>query len=212
MERTFPFRRPVPRNSAHNDLAPSLLYRPAEEILMKVIHVVAAVITALVPLAADAGLSTSGGSSVSFVASGPAGMRIVGRSAEVRVADDARNVTVTVPLGNLTTGIGLRDHHMREKYLETGKYPNAQLVVARSALRMPSAGHETSGQANGTMTLHGRSKSVPFHYFARQDGNVIHVGGTVHVDMRDYGITVPTYLGVTVKPGVYVEIHFGAQQ
>ncbi len=100
---------------------------------------------------------------------------------------------------------------MRDKYLEVGKYPSAELVVPKSALRIPTNA-ETSGDATGTMKLHGRTKSVSFHYFARPDGSVIHVAGTVRVNIRDYGIDVPSYLGVTVKPDVDVEVHFGAQQ
>lgn len=180
---------------------------------MKATHVLPALIilVSLAPTDADARLASSGDSSVQFVASGPAGMRIVGKTSGVQVGDDAQNVTVTVPLGDLKTGIDLRDHHMRDKYLEVGKYPNAELVVAKNAIHWPN-GSATTGDATGTMKLHGRTKSVTFHYLARPDGNVIKVGGTVHVNMRDYGIDVPSYLGVTVKPDVDVEVHFGAQQ
>lgn len=164
------------------------------------------------PLVADAKLASSGSSSVTFAATGPAGMRIVGTTSDLTVADDAQNVTVTVPLANLKTGIDLRDRHMREKYLEIGKYPNAELVVAKSAIRMPPAGGDSSGDASGTMKLHGKTKAVSFHYIARKDGGAMKVGGTVRVDIRDYGIDVPSYMGVTVKPEVDVEVKFGASE
>ena len=70
-----------------------------------------------------AALSAATDSRVSFGASGPAGMKIEGTTADLSVADDGANVVTTVPLANLTTGIGLRDHHMKEKYLEVPKYP-----------------------------------------------------------------------------------------
>ncbi|NIR63852.1 MAG: hypothetical protein GWN61_07285, partial [candidate division Zixibacteria bacterium] len=35
-------------------------------------------------------------------------------------------VAFEVPLDSLDTGIGLRNHHMREKYLHTDKYPTAR--------------------------------------------------------------------------------------
>ena len=179
---------------------------------MKGFHVAAALLPVLVPLTADARLSATSGSQVSFVALGPAGMRIVGTSSDLSISDDAQNVAVTVPLGNLKTGIELRDHHMRDKYLEVGKYPNAELVVPKSAIHYPSGSQTSSGDATGTMKLHGKTKSVSFHYIARGDGGTTHVGGTVHLDMRDFGIDVPSYLGVTVKPEVDVEVKFGAQQ
>ena len=38
---------------------------------------------------------------------------------------------------SLDTGIDLRNKHMREKYLEVQKYPNAVLTVDRSTLHFP---------------------------------------------------------------------------
>ncbi len=166
---------------------------------------------AVVPLTADAKLGRSGDANVSFTATGPAGMKIEGKTSELNVNDDGSNVTVSVPLRNLTTGIALRDRHMRDKYLQVDRFPNAELTVARSALKVPSAG-ETSGDATGTMKIHGQTKSVTFHYVAKRDGGTIKVDGSVHVNMRDYGMEVPTFMGVTVKPDVDVAVKFGAQE
>ena len=179
---------------------------------MKVTNLAPVLFALLMPFAADAKLAASGSASVSFAATGPAGMRIVGSSSDLSVADDAQNITVTVPLGNLKTGVDLRDQHMRDKYLEVPKYPNAELVVAKSAIKIPAPGGDSSGDAHGTMKLHGKTKDVSFHYVARKDGGAMKVGGTVRIDMRDYGISVPSYLGVTVKPEVDVEVKFGAQE
>ncbi len=106
---------------------------------MKVTKLAPVFFVLLMPFAADAKLAASGLASVSFAATGPAGMRIVGSSSDLSVSDDAQNITVTVPLGNLKTGVDLRDQHMRDKYLEVPKYPNAELVVAKSAIRDPRA-------------------------------------------------------------------------
>lgn len=166
----------------------------------------------LVPFAADAKLASTGTSAVTFAATGPAGMRIVGTTSDLTVSDDTQNVTITVPLANLKTGIDLRDRHMREKYLQAGTYPNAELVVAKSAIHMPPSGGDASGDASGTMKLHGKTKTVNVHYAARRDGSAMKVGGSVHIDMRDYGIDVPSYMGVTVKPEVDVEVKFGVAE
>jgi hypothetical protein len=74
-------------------------------------------------VAGFAALSSASDAHVSFQASGPAGMKIEGTTPDLTVADDGTNVVVTVPLGNLNTGIALRDHHMKEKYLEVPKFP-----------------------------------------------------------------------------------------
>jgi polyisoprenoid-binding protein YceI len=165
-----------------------------------------------VAFVADAKLARSGTPAVVFRASGPAGMKIQGTTSDLDVDDQGAKIVVKVPLKNLSTGISLRDEHMRNKYLEVGSYPNAELTVDRSAIHIPSGSDPVSGNASGTMSLHGKTKSTTFHYNVGKSGNTLRVAGTVHLDIRDYGITVPSYLGVTVKPDVDVEVQFTATQ
>src|SRR5581483_4442375 len=86
---------------------------------------------ATVSAASYAALSTATDAKVTFGAAGPAGFKIEGTTSELSVSEGGGNVMVSVPLANLTTGIALRDHHMKEKYLEVAKYPAAVLTVAR---------------------------------------------------------------------------------
>ncbi len=155
-----------------------------------------------------AALSSISDPHVSFQAAGPAGMKIEGATQDLSVSDDGTNVVVTVPLANLSTGIGLRDHHMKEKYLEVPKYPAATLTIARSALKLPAGGSESSADVPGTVMLHGQSRPVTVHYEAKGEGSAYGVRGTFHINMNDFGITVPVYLGVTVKPDVDVSAAF----
>src|SRR5208283_6245359 len=67
---------------------------------------------------AHAALSAPTDKHVGFVASGPAGMKIEGTTSDLDLADQGETIVITVPLANLSTGIGLRDRHMKEKYLE----------------------------------------------------------------------------------------------
>src|SRR5262245_46279361 len=163
---------------------------------------------ATLPAAASAGLKARAPAQVSFVAVGPAGLRIEGKSSELRVTDRPDAVVVTVPLAKLETGISLRDHHMHEKYLESQKYPNAQLAVARSAIKFPTDGQSSEGTVPATLALHGKSKTVSVHYQAARKGGAYDVKGNVKVDFREFGIDVPSYLGATVKPPVDVNVAF----
>ncbi|MFT3774306.1 MAG: YceI family protein [Minicystis sp.] len=158
-------------------------------------------------LIAAAKLNKTGSSSSGFKAAGPAGLNIEGKTSDLSVADDGTNVTITVPLGNITTGIELRDKHTKE-YLETDKYPNATLVVARSALKLPDGGE---GDAKGKLTVHGQTKDVNFHYSAKKSGDTFDVKGTTRININDFGIKTPTYLGVGVKPDVDVFANFQAK-
>lgn len=164
----------------------------------------------LTPWSADAKVARSGSPAVSFSASGPAGMKIVGTTSDLSVADDGGNLHVTVPLANLKTGIALRDQHMREKYLQVQKFPNAELTVPRGAIKFPAAGGEASADANGTMKIHGQSKPVTFHYTAKREGDKFAVSGSARLNVKDFGIEIPSYLGVTVNPDIVVSVKFDA--
>jgi polyisoprenoid-binding protein YceI len=157
---------------------------------------------------ARAALSSAMDSHVSFQAAGPAGMKIEGTTPDLTVADDGTNVVITVPLGNLSTGIGLRDHHMKEKYLEVQKYPAATLTIARAALKVPHGADQASVDVPGTVQIHGQSRPVSVHYDAKVDGASLSAHGAFRVNMNDFGITIPVYLGVTVKPDVDVSASF----
>ncbi len=145
---------------------------------------------------------------VMFSCTGPGGLHIEGTGSELLAEEKDEALVLTVPLGNVSTGIGLRDTHMREKYLETAKYPTAQLVVPRASLQFPADGASVEATAPGTLTLHGTSRPVSFHYKAAKNGATYDVQGDVRVNMNDYGITTPSYLGITVKPPVDITVTF----
>lgn len=157
---------------------------------------------------AGATLTKTGSSRVEFRAKGPVGMTIIGRTRDLEVSDSRKTLVVKVPLRNLKTGIGLRDRHMKEKYLEVDRYPDARLSVAHSALQFPGKGATLEASAIGRFTLHGVSRNVHFRYKAKGKSNGYRIEGLLHVNMHDYGIRVPSYLGVTVKPDVAVKVQF----
>jgi len=163
-------------------------------------------------VSAGAALSKTGGSRVEFRAKGPVGMTILGRTSDLQVDDNAKTLVVKVPLDNLKTGIGLRDRHMKEKYLEVDRYPDAELSVPHSALRFPGDGSTLEASAIGRLSLHGVTRNVHFRYKAKHNGRVYRVEGLLHVNMHDYNIRVPSYLGITVKPNVAVKVAFQVKQ
>lgn len=170
----------------------------------------AAVLGLALPGLAKLGLS--GGKEVTFHAVGPAGLAIEGTGFSVKLRDNEQAVDVIVGLGSLKTGIGLRDRHMREKYLETHKYPTASLRVEKSAIRFPSGGKKVEAKGSGKLTLHGVTRPVNFTYRATGSEQRAAVEGKLRVKMTDYGITIPSYLGVTVKPDVDVAVKFQVTQ
>ncbi len=167
-------------------------------------------LTFAVPVVADAKLAKTGTAAARFRASGPAGLSITGTTSDVSVNDDGTTVTVEVQLGAISTGISLRDKHAKN-YMEVDTYPSAKLTVARSALKFPAAGADVSADVKGSLTVHGQTKDVTFHYTAKKDGDTISVKGSAPFNINDYGIKTPSYLGVSVKPDMTIETEFQAK-
>lgn len=163
--------------------------------------------TMLLCTGAFARLVGIGKPSVRFLAVGPAGLKIDGHSSLLSAEENKSVIEVTTPLTHLYTGISLRDHHLRG-YLETDKYPSATLAVSRSALKLPQDRQTIEAQATGRFTLHGVSRSVPFRYKALRTGSDYHVQGLMQIDIRDYKVEVPCFLGVCVHPVVKIKVKF----
>jgi polyisoprenoid-binding protein YceI len=162
----------------------------------------------LVALPAMGAVERVGDASAKFSGTGPAGFKLEGKTNELSVKDDGQKVTFVVPLATLKTGIDLRDRHMREKYLQTDKYPHAVLVVPWSNIRLPDNGQSVTQTVTGQMTLHGKTKDVPVTYTVRKNGDVHQTTGKVPLNIKEFGIDIPSYLGVTVKPDIETEVAF----
>ena len=158
-------------------------------------------------LPASAALTRVGTPAIQFLALGPAGMKINGTSSDLTAAEQDGVLTLTAPLANLKTGIGLRDNHLRG-YLNTSKHPNATLVIERSKLKLPDDGKTVEGTANGNFTLNGKTKPLKFRYKAKRTGSDFHVQGMADVNIENHGIEQPCYLGVCVDPNIKLKVAF----
>lgn len=162
------------------------------------------------PLLAGATRLT-GQPSAGFHGRGPGGFGVDGKTNQLRIDDDGTTLKITVPLATLDTGIGLRNKHMREKYLQVEKYPDAVLEVPWSGVKLPGDGQTGEGTAPGKMTIHGKSKDVKAKYRIIRTGNRYQVTGNVPLNLKDYDIDVPSYLGVTVQPDIDTSVSFTAE-
>lgn len=160
----------------------------------------------MLAIPADAAVGHAREAAVSFFATGPAGLKIEGKTSELAVSEQGGKIHFVVPLSGIDTGISLRNKHMREKYLEVAKYPNAELVVDRSALKVPADGAESNGTVPGTMTIHGQSRPVSVSYKSKRAGVAHQIEGSVHLNVKEFGIEIPSYMGVTVKPDIDVTV------
>jgi polyisoprenoid-binding protein YceI len=165
----------------------------------------------VVPLLAAAAKVT-GEPSAGFHGRGPGGFIVEGKTNQLRIDDDGTTLKITVPLAGLQTGIALRDRHMREKYLQVDKFPDAVLELPWSSVKVPADGQTGEGNAPGKMTLHGKTHDVQVKYRIARTGTRYQVSGNVPLNLKDYDIEVPSYLGVTVQPDIDASASFIAER
>jgi len=147
---------------------------------------------------------------VTFTATGPAGMKVVGKGTELTFASQGAWVVFKVPLRSVSTGMGMRDRQLRDKYLEVESFPFAELRVARDALSMPALNGASEGDVPARLSLHGKTADTTVHYAIARQGERIKVAGSFRIDLRAHGIDVPNHHGMMLSPEVEVSVHFGA--
>jgi polyisoprenoid-binding protein YceI len=54
--------------------------------------------------------------------------------------------------------------------------------------------------------MHGVTKPVDFKYTAKRTGSDYHIQGLTEVDIRDFKVEVPCYLGVCVEPQIKIKV------
>lgn len=116
---------------------------------------------------------------------------------------------IIVELGELDTGIGLRNQHLRDNYLEVGKGPEfARAVLSHVRMNgLNAAAPEGKGTFSGTLRLHGAERPVAGQVEVRKAGAGLRVRASFPVSIKDFGIAEPRYLGVGVKDQVTVQVN-----
>jgi polyisoprenoid-binding protein YceI len=114
--------------------------------------------------------------------------------------------SVQIPLGSLDTGIALRTRHMKEKYLETEKWPLAELSLGSLTVGDAAGDFRKEGVPfQGTLKLHGVEKPVVgIASVWKEKGNlglIVELG----LSLKEFGIGIPSFLGVELKDTVAVK-------
>ena len=141
---------------------------------------------------------------------------IVGKTSQVRgyVTVDPADISgsargkIEVDLASLQTGIGMRDRHMREQYLETDKYPKTIFEITR----VIEAGENVLEDQKpvemileGNFTVHGVTKVIEVPVTAelikesedtkaRHPGDILHIQTTFDVLLSDHQINRPQFV------------------
>jgi polyisoprenoid-binding protein YceI len=140
----------------------------------------------------------------------------VGRVDSVRAefsGTSLANVTgsLEIQLGDMRTGVGLRDTHMR-RTMRADSFPTIRFALAGVDVGA-SNGDSVAVVLRGDLTMHGvtRAVRVPGHVIVR--GGEVDVAASFPIDMREYGIVPPArfFGAVKVDPivGIAVRLGFG---
>lgn len=110
-----------------------------------------------------------------------------------------------VDLNTLDTGIGLRNTHMRENYLETGRHPFASFMGGVSRW-VPQVEGGALATVEGVLSLHGRGEPMSVAVRVAPQGDGFRAACSFPLDIRDFGIKVPSMLGATLDPNLVIEL------
>jgi polyisoprenoid-binding protein YceI len=133
-----------------------------------------------------------------------------------RTADalEIEQIQATLPVKSISTGMGLRDEHMR-KYIFTksdGSMPDLQFKAANLRCAV-QAGHEAPCSINGTLSIRGVEKPFAITLKVKQEaGSVFKAAGSAAVKLSDYGIERPSQLGVQAEDEVKLTIQFTGRE
>ena len=146
----------------------------------------------------------------------------IGGSFEVKTAALSGSVTASpsgssafdgslaVDLRTLDTGIDLRNEHLRTTYLEVDRGPDYHTATV-SAIDLKGLNGDApdgKGSFTGSLTLHGTTKAVSGAVDIRRVGAGLQVKASFPINLSDFNIREPRYLGVGVQNTVQVQVTF----
>jgi Tol biopolymer transport system component/polyisoprenoid-binding protein YceI len=121
-------------------------------------------------------------------------------------------VTMTVDLRTIRSDARNRDGAMRE-ILETDKYPIAEFR-STGAQNLPNRyqeGQEVAFKLVGVLKIHGVERPATFDVRGTLAGATVTGSATTIISMKDYGIDMPSFLGLTVDDSVTLTLRFTAR-
>lgn len=158
-------------------------------------------------------------SEVEFLAVGnPSALKIHGRAKEegdkkpvsgnLNIEDANVTGKVGVSIESFDTGITMRNHHMKEKYLESAKFPQSEFTLTE--MKLPSTG-DVSAKAipfKGNLNLHGVTKPITGVADVEKHGKDVSLKFEFKLSTDDYNISTPSFMGITMAREVTVDANF----
>jgi len=121
-------------------------------------------------------------------------------------------VEVRLPVKSLTTGMGLRDEHMRKLVFThpDGSVPDITFVSRETACSPDAAKRQATCTVSGDLALRGILRPFTMTLIVSRDGAGFRAAGDGVVKLSSYGIEQPSQLGVRTRDDVKLHLEFRA--
>jgi len=156
------------------------------------------------------------------VATNISAVSVHGKSGSVRGLVRARvgdgqlfleEVLAALPVDALTTGMSLRDEHMKKYIFTTSDHQTPELRFKGQKLACPM--NSNSGavcQATGNMTIRGVEKPLTLSLKVKVAGSAYRAVGDGSIKLSDYGIERPSQFGVRCADDVRIHIEISGRE
>lgn len=112
-----------------------------------------------------------------------------------------------VDLNSLDTGIGLRNTHMRENYLETDQFPFAHFTG--KLIKAEKISEDTyQAVTQGKMFIHGVEKEISVDGILIRQDDGFRIQAKFVTPLSDYKIKVPKIMFFKIDENIQVEVDF----
>ncbi len=122
-------------------------------------------------------------------------------------APEGTQLYLEVDLASLETGLGLRNRHMREDYLEVEEFPYAFFDATIERVEATAAG-VFRVVAKGVMNIHGVERPVDIPCDVSERGEGYRVRCTFNTRLSDFDIEIPKIMFLKLADDVRLELDF----
>jgi polyisoprenoid-binding protein YceI len=140
-------------------------------------------------------------------------------SAELMLRHDANGVEVenlraVVDPKTISTGMSLRDQHMRKRIFAANndQLPELEFVTAKGSCPALPQGSEVRCRLAGNLSIRGVVRPFEMDLKVRNDGKAYRVSGDAIVKLSNFGIEPPCQLGVCVTDEVKLRLEVQASE
>ncbi len=119
---------------------------------------------------------------------------------------DGGEVYFEVDMNSVTTGMGLRDRHMRDNYLHTAKYPKTSYKGTISQVADKGSYYEVV--LDGNMNLHGVYKPKQVKGTIAKGDNSLRIKTNFWVKLPDYNIEIPQLMFAKINENIELNLDF----